>query len=863
MGNHCATSMAKMSGWCVSVLAGLHTSALIGADATSPTGTDALRSSRLPHATPVPATTLSVDTVLRITVAGESGSTNVVQRADGLENPTSWRPLTNFVLEAVPAVVLDLAMPIAETHFYRVVSAGSKVRPIPSGLTPIPAGSFQMGDSLNEIFENTSDLPVHSVFVSAFYIDQFEVTWALWDDVKTWSERNDYSFDHPGSGKAANHPVHSVNWFDAAKWCNARSQSEGRIPAYYTDAALTQAYKTGRVEPYVKWDRGYRLPTEAEWEKAARGGASGHRFSWTDTETISESRANYFGGSPFGYDGGGGSIGGRPPQYNPQYAVGDFPYTSPAGAFPANGLGLYDMIGNVYEWCWWVGAYSSESQTDPRGPKLGFHHAFRGGGWNSKANNCRVAYRDHINFVPDFSSNDYGFRTVLAPRAHGRPARAIATVTEGTVSGLLVTDAGSGYELAPGVSLGGGAGSGAAAVAVLEGDEVAKIVVTAAGSGYSSAPTVGIAPPPKPVDPATLAIKSVPRLTLTGVSGSTNGIEWAEALENPAVWHSLTNVILAAGSVVVVDASVPTGQRRIYRVASTDAVGSIPSGMALIPGGTFQMGNTIYMDGDYPGNQEQPLHSVLVSSFCLDKHEVTKALWAEVKGWSGGNGYTFDGQGGGKASNHPIQNVSWFDAVKWCNARSENEGRLPAYYTDAALTQLYKTGRLAPFVNWVSGYRLPTEAEWEKAARGGVSDHRFTWSDSETISHSRANYYAVVFFGPQPIPYEGSPGAGYHPTYAVGVQPYTSPVGSFVANGYGLNDLVGNVREWCWDWYQRYGDGFQKDPTGASFGGERVYRGGDWQSPSPLCRVATRGGFEPSYRDQSTGFRCALPLGLP
>jgi formylglycine-generating enzyme required for sulfatase activity len=135
-------------------------------------------------------------------------------------------------------------------------------------------------------------------------MDQFEVTKVLWDEVKTWATAHGYSFDNAGLGKTANHPVCWVFWYDAVKWCNARSEKEGRVPAYYIDAAQTKVYRTGQVDvqnDWVKWNSGYRLPTDAEWEKAARGGASGHRFSWSDVDTISHSQANYYS-EPGGYD---------------------------------------------------------------------------------------------------------------------------------------------------------------------------------------------------------------------------------------------------------------------------------------------------------------------------------------------------------------------------------------------------------------------------------------------------------------------------------------------------------------------------------------------------------------------------------
>src|SRR2546422_5035894 len=104
-----------------------------------------------------------------------------------------------------------------------------------------------MGDTFNEDYSD--QLPLHTVYVSAFYMDRYEVPKALWDDVYQWATNHGYGFDNAGLGKAATHPVHTVSWYDCVKWCNARSEKEGRAPAYYTDAGLTQAYTNGQVAP--------------------------------------------------------------------------------------------------------------------------------------------------------------------------------------------------------------------------------------------------------------------------------------------------------------------------------------------------------------------------------------------------------------------------------------------------------------------------------------------------------------------------------------------------------------------------------------------------------------------------------------
>ncbi|GEM_PF-822077 len=280
-----------------------------------------------------------------------------------------------------------------------------------------------------------------------------------------------------------------------------------------------------------------------------------------------------------------------------------------------------------------------------------------------------------------------------------------------------------------------------------------------------------------------------------------------------------------------------------------DAKSQPVTNMVLIPAGSFTIGDT-FTEGS---TAERPTHSVYVSAFYMDQCGVTKALWDEVYNWAITNGYTFDYSGSGKASNHPVQTINWFDAVKWCNARSQQAGKTPVYYTDAGLTQVYTNGEAAAYANWaVAGYRLPTDAEREKAARGGASGQRFPWGD--TITHSQANYYSSNSYS-----YDISPTRGYHPTFNDGVFPYTSPAGYFAANGYGLYDMAGNVWEWCWDWYDAayYSSLPGTDPRGPASGSYRVLRGGSWNYEGAyVTRCANRDADLPNVANSRHGFRC-------
>jgi len=294
-----------------------------------------------------------------------------------------------------------------------------------------------------------------------------------------------------------------------------------------------------------------------------------------------------------------------------------------------------------------------------------------------------------------------------------------------------------------------------------------------------------------------------------------------------------------------------------------------PEEMALIPAGSFEMGDS-FSEG---ASDERPVHTVTVSAFYMDRYEVSNDEMVEVMQWAYDNGkitvtestvrnatgdqqelldldgsdcrITWSGSAFGlkseKGSGYPCVEVTWYGAAAFCNYRSEKEGLTPCYDLDDWSC------------NWsANGYRLPTEAQWEYAARGGVTGHRFPWSDTDTIQHSRANYESNCDYS-----YDTSPTRGFHPDYDNDPEPYTSPVGSLAPNGYGLYDMAGNVWEWCWDRYDSdyYLSSPGSDPRGPVSGSSRVVRGGGWYSYASHCRVALRPYASPVLSASYLGFR--------
>ena len=227
-------------------------------------------------------------------------------------------------------------------------------------------------------------------------------------------------------------------------------------------------------------------------------------------------------------------------------------------------------------------------------------------------------------------------------------------------------------------------------------------------------------------------------------------------------------------------------------------------------------------------------------------HTYSSSQYSQID-YSGGV-FTVRAKNGADMSDHPMVEVSWFGAAAYCKWRSRLEGYEVCYDPITWDCDLSK-----------KGYRLPTEAEWEYAARGGNSNpyYRFPWGNS--VSHSQANYYSGHLYS-----YDVSPTIGCHPLYNDGIHPLTAPTGSFSPNGYGLYDIAGNVWEWCNDWYayDYYASAPDVDvnPIGPSGGMARIVRGGSWLHLESHCRVATRGNSSPDTLYAYFGFRVVLDL---
>ena len=577
--------------------------------------------------------------------------------------------MTKFEISKVQDVTFEYVDvdPVIETDVFTVNGVSFT-------MVRVPGGTFTMGatdEQGSDAYSN--EKPTHSVTLSNYMIGETEVTQALWEAVMG---------SNPSSFGGANKPVEQVSWNDCQEFITKLNQLTGEV---------------------------FRLPTEAEWEYAARGGKSG------GTKYAGSDVINTVGW----YSGNSGST------------------THDVATLTPNSLGIYDMTGNVWEWCQdWYGSYSSAAQTNPTGPTTGSYRVLRGGSWFLGAANCRVSSR--FNFTPTYGYYDVGLRLVRVLEGASEPAVTLEAPL--SVTAMLDTESS--------VSISWEAVAGAQSYTV-----------------YRSADNTSYSP------------------IASGITGTTY-IDSAPLDGAPNYYRIIA---VAESEMSSPTSPVLISDNKMY------TVNGISFKMIAVPGGTFTMGATDEQGSDAYSN-EKPTHSVTLSNYMIGETEVTQALWEAVMG---SNPSSFGG------ANKPVEQVSWNDCQEFITKLNQLTGEV---------------------------FRLPTEAEWEYAARGGKSGGT-KYAGSDDIS-TVAWYYAN----------SGNT---------------THDVATLSPNSLGIYDMSGNVCEWCQDWYGSYSSAAQTNPTGPSTGSSCVLRGGSWSDVPSTCRVSYREDFTPAVRGSFRGLRLA------
>ncbi len=622
-------------------------------------------------------------------------------------------------------------------------------------MVAIPAGTFCMGCGAADTEETYID---HEVTLTHdLWMGETEITRGQWE---SWSGGVGWDYTSIAAGNActsstttADCPADSISWHAVAMYANALSAAEGLRECYLSDGTdLAAAYLTN---PYAC--DGYRMPTEAEWEYAARAGED-TRYSGSDS--INEVAWNYYNA----------------------YVV--YTYAHEVGTLAPNAFGLYDMSGNVWEWTndWFDASYggygTGASASDPPGPAGGTFRAVRGSGWaNGYASSGPIAFRsyDAPDRLDDYVLGARLARTSFSPSAPSTPTILLSPTAPTPDDDLTCT----------------------ATSTDPEGDAVT----------YTYAWTVDGAA-------STITTDTIP-------AGTTSAGE---------LWTCSTTASDGTASSAAGTASVTIAE------AFTDYTTTYGSLMIAIPAGTFTMGG-----GAADTENSYIDHEVtLTHDFWIGETEITRGQLEMASGYSGWT-YTslpdYPCTTSTTTADCPADSISWYDVAMYANALSTAEGLANCYLSDGTdLAAAYLTDPYS-----CPGYRMPTEAEWEYAARAG-EDTRCSGSDTcEDVSWQYENAYSVG-------------------TYA-------HDVATLAPNAWGLYDMSGNLYEWANDWYDSahggYADGSSDvDPAGPVTGsGEgyegsyRVIRGGSWAAYLSNSRVAFRSYSLPSNRYNDIGGR--------
>ncbi len=476
----------------------------------------------------------------------------------------------------------------------------------------------------------------------------------------------------------------------------------------------------------MKTGRYYRLPTEAEWEYAARGGKRGRAYKYSGSNNLDDV-AWYFENSNLHLH----SIGGKQP----------------------NELGLFDMSGNVWEWCsdwyhedYYIRCESQDVVKNPQDTIVGAKRVGRGGSWRNKMQDCRISVRH--GWVPDQGRSRLGFRLVCD--LENVPFNMKNYINDSAKkNGKLQTSF---------------------VVKDLDKDGIPDSLDNCIGSAN-----------PNQIDSDG-----------DGLGDACDEDDDGDGVPDPK------------------DQCPDTPREALVNEKGCEldpVIARLEQNMVWVEGGRFTMGCQEGRDGDCD-DDEYPAHEVELSGYWMGKYEVTQAEWRAVMG--------SDPSYSKGCNNCPIESVSWHDVQEFLARLNE------------------KTGKT---------YRLPTEAEWEYAARGGKKSQGYLYAGSNNLNE--VGWY----------------GGNYQKGKSYGAEGTTHPVGQKKPNELGLYDMSGNVWEWCRDWYA--GDyyeaceakGVVRNPQGPSKGSWRMCRGGSWSGNARYCRASNRGRDTPVIRSGYLGFR--------
>ncbi len=680
---------------------------------------------------------------------------------------------------------------IGDNYRFKIIADDGVGEPIPANFVYVEGGTFNNG---------TSD-----VTLSSFYIDKYELTQAGYQSIM--GTNPSYFTGNP------NHPVEQVSWYNAIEYCNRRSMQEGLTPCYSYGSYGTNPsdWPTGwntsndnHTNVVCNWAvNGYRLPTEAEWEFAARGGNQSLGYTYSGSNDL-----NAVAWWRYGYGGTSNST------------------TNEVGKIEENELNLFDFSGNVFEWVWDIyGEYPSTPQSDPIGVQIGTNRVSRGGNWGNPEFYCQVDYRYH--YIPISSSYGQGFRICRRNRLE-KAATPVFSPPEGVYTSAQIiyiststpgatiryTMDGSdpsqsnGQEFLAPIYIPAISSLTIKAIAYADGYSDSDIATaTYTITGEVDAPVFN--PPAGNYSSAQLVAIScfTPGATIYYTTDGSDPTEMSNLYTDP--------ILVSVDTTLNARAYLTNWLPSVVTEASYVIQSSMPANFVFVEGGTFNNGTS----------------DVTLSSFYIDKYELTQADYQAVMG---ANPSYFAGN-----PNFPVEQVSWFNAIEYCNRRSIQEGLTPCYSYSTYGTNpatwpvgwnTSDTNHTNVACNWTAnGYRLPTEMEWMFAARGGNQTHNYTYSGSNDLN-------AVGWY------YSNSGNT-------------THTVGTKTANELGTYDMRGNVFEWCWDIYGGYPSGLQTNPTGASSGSLRVERGGSWNNcaataPFPIGTRRATGSAA------NIGFRC-------